>query len=368
MKKKCAVIGMGLLGTQHADRLNKHGTTEVTAVCDLVPDKAKGWADANGANAYGDFNEMLDKERIDLLVVATQDPYHKAPLLAACARKIPYVICEKPLTTTIEDAEEVIKAAGQSGTVIKVLYPNRLYPIDHSIRLLIEKGFIGEPEYGEFRIDDAIDVPLMLWGEDSKHYASISSPVHFLFSHAIDLLCFMFRRKIEKVYAVGKKSVIGSEVDYMDCFLTFEGGLVFRLKTEWTKRINRLCENYLQLTATKGGFIFNKTGGFQCEQGLCFVMDEGEEKAKEARALLAGFGYASAVEKCGETGGYAIVMREADKGNGFDWNEGICIFADSFDKPEPELSPLTSLEAGFEQVKIVEALFRSAREGTEVIL
>jgi predicted dehydrogenase len=368
MKKRCAVIGMGLLGSQHAERLNKHSTTKVVAVCDIKPDKAKAWADANGANCYSDYEQMFNNEAIDILVVATQDPYHKEPLLAACAHKIPYVISEKPLTTNLSDAMEIKAAAEKSGTVIKVLFPNRLYPIDHSIRLLIEKGFIGKPEYGEFRIDDSIDVPLKLWGKDSKNYAAISSPAYFLFSHAVDLLLFMFGRKVEKVYAVGKKSVIGSDVDYMDCFLTFEGGFTARLKTEWTKRIDRLCENYLQFTATKGGFIFNKTGGFQCEQGLSFVIDEGEEKAKEAQALLAKYGYTSVVEKCGESGAYALVMREADKGNAFDWNEGVCVYADSFENPEPELSPLTSLEGGIEQVRIVEALLVSAKEGREITL
>ena len=368
IKMKCAIIGMGLLGTRHADRLNRHETTRVVAVCDVIPEKAKGWAEANGANAYSDAEEMLKGESIDLLVIATQDPYHKAPLLAACAHNVPRVICEKPLATTLGDAMEVMAAAEKSSSAIKILYPNRLYPIDHSIRLLIGNGFIGAPEFGEFRIDDAIDVPLQLWGEDSKKYTSISSPVHFLFSHAIDLLYFILGRKVEKVYAIGRTSRVGSEVDYMDSFLTYEGGAVIRLKTEWTKRINRLVENYLQLTATKGGFIFNKTGGFLCEQGLSFVMDEGEEKAIEARELLAGHGYASEVEKCGETGGYSIVMREADGGNGFDWDDGICVYADSFDKPEPALAPLTSLMDGFEQVKVVEALYKSAREGREVTL
>ena len=366
--KNCAVIGMGILGTQHAERLNSHETTRVAAVCDIKLEKAKAWADGNGANAYADFREMLDKEKIDLLVVATQDPYHKAPLLYACEKNIPYIICEKPLCTTVKEALEVKTAAEKSKSVIKVLFPNRFYPLDRSIRLLMREGFIGTPEYGEFRIDDSIDVPLRLWGKDSKHFASISSPAYFLLSHAVDLLFFLFDRKVEKVYAIAKKSVIGSDVDYMDCFLTYEGGFTVRLKTEWTKRINRLCENYLQFTATEGGFIFNKTGGFQCEQGLSFVLDAGEEKANEVKSLLESHGYTASVEPCGESGGYAVVMRECDKGNGFDWNHGVCLYADSFEKEEDSLSPLTSLEKGIEQVVVVDALLRSAKEGREIVL
>lgn len=366
--KNCAVIGMGLLGTQHADRLHAHDTTRVVAVCDIKPEKAQQWAEANGAHAYSNYDEMFEKESIDLVVVATQDPYHKEPLLSACAHKIPYVISEKPMCTNLADALEVQEAAKASGTEIKVLFPNRFYPLDRSIRLLVKENYIGKPEYGEFRIDDSIDVPLQLWGKDSKHYASISSPAYFLLSHAVDLLTFMFGQKVVKVYAVGRQSIIGSDVDWVDCFLTYDGGLTIRLKTEWTKRIHRLCENYLQFTGTEGGFIFNKTGGFQCDQGLSFVVDAGEEKANEAKQLLEKYGYTAHVERCGETGGYAVVMRECEGDNGFDWNSGICIYADSFGAEEDALSPLTTLEGGIDQVRVVEAILRSAKEGKEIIL
>lgn len=366
--KNCAVIGMGLLGSQHADRLNVHESTRVVAVCDIKPDKAEQWAKAHGAHAYADFEKMLDQEKIDILVVATQDPYHKAPLLAACAHKVPYVISEKPLCTNLEDALEVKVAAEASGTVIKVLFPNRFYPLDRTIRMLIQENYMGNPEYGEFRIDDSIDVPLQLWGKDSRHFASISSPAFFLLSHAVDLLTFLFDRRVEKVYAIGKKSIIGSDVDYMDCFLTYAGGLTIRLKTEWTKRIGRLCENYLQFSGTEGGFVFNKTGGFQCEQGLSFVVDAGEEKAMEAKRRIEACGYTAHVEPCGETGGYAVVMRECEGDNGFDWNSGVCLYADTFEKQEDALSPLTSLEGGIGQVRVVDALLRSAKEGREIVL
>lgn len=366
--KNCAVIGMGLLGTQHADRLNAHGNTRVVAVCDIKTQKAQAWAEENGAHAYSNYDEMFENEEIDLVVVATQDPYHKEPLLSACTHKVPYVIAEKPLCTTLEDALEVQKAARASGTVIKVLFPNRFYPLDRSIRLLVRENYIGRPEYGEFRIDDSIDVPLQLWGKDSHHFASISSPAFFLLSHAVDLLTFLFGQKVVKVYAIGRKSIIGSDVDYMDCFLTYDGGLTIRLKTEWTKRIDKLCENYMQFTGTQGGFIFNKTGGFQCQQGLSFVMDAGKVRAEKARQRLEECGYSASIEPCGQTGGYAVVMREGDQGNGFDWNSGVCIYADSFDSDEDPMSPLTTLEGGIEQVRVVEALLRSAQEKKEIIL
>lgn len=366
--KKCAVIGMGLLGSQHADRLYHHDTTQIVAVCDMKVEKAKAWAEGKNVACYDDFHEMFAKEQLDLVVIATQDPYHKDPLIAACDAKVPYVISEKPLTTRLEDALEVEAAAQKSGTVIKVLFPNRFYPLDQTIRLLLKEGYLGEPQYGEMRMDDSIDVPLSLWGKDSKNFSRISSPAFFLLSHSVDLLSFYFApRKVVKVYAVGRQGTIGSEVDYMDSFLTYDNGMVIRLKTEWTKRMDTLVENYVQFTAEKGGVSFNKTPGFQCDQGLRIVLDGGKELAQQAAALLATHGIHAEIQEYGEEPTYALVLK-ASEGNDFDWNHGVCLYADSFDGEAPVLSPVTTLEGGIEQVRVVEALLTSAKTGKEIVL
>jgi predicted dehydrogenase len=367
-KKQCVIVGMGLLGTQHAQRLHAHDSVEVTAVCDIKADKAEAWAKVNGTAWYTSVEKMLDEQKPDLLVVATQDPYHKEPLLAACKWGVPYVISEKPLCTRLEDALEIQQAVLTSHTQIKVLFPNRFYPLDQAIRLLLCEGYMGKPEYGEMRMDDSISVPQRLWGSDSSRYASISSPAHFLLSHSVDLLLFYFApRHVKKVYGVGRRSVIGSEVDYIDGFVTFDDDLVIRLKTEWTKRMAALVENYVQLTATKGGFCYNKTPGFQCEQGLCIIFDEGRKTAERACARLAENGIHAELASYGDPPEYALYLRAGDENN-FDWNHGVCIYADSFDGKEPELSPLTNLDGGVEQVKVVNALLRSAAEGREIVI
>jgi predicted dehydrogenase len=367
-KRKCAIIGMGLLGTQHAQRLFSHNTTELTAVCDIKPEKARAWAEPNKIPWYDNLEELLKIHKPEILVVATQDPYHKDPIIVACKHHVPYIISEKPLATSLKDALEIREAAKTSNTKIKVLFPNRFYPLDQAIRLLLKEGLIGKPEYGEMRMDDSITVPRRLWGKDSYQYASISSPVHFLLSHAVDLLLFYFSpHHIKKVYAVGRKSVIGSQVDYLDSFLTFDDNLLFRLKTEWTKRMETLVENYVQLTAQKGGVVFNKTPGFQCTQGLRISFDEGKKTAELALELLENNGIRGKIVSYNEPTEYSLDLRAVD-GNDFDWNHGVCIYADSFDVPEPALSPLTDLNGGIEQVEVVDALLRSAEEGREISL
>ena len=366
MKLKCAVIGMGMLGSQHAKYLSGHESTEVVAVCDIKPDKAEQFAKEHGAKVYTDVQKMLDEIHPDLVVVATQDPYHKAPLVAACNAGVKYIISEKPLTTTVEDAKEVAKAAEKSGTIIKVLFPNRFYPLDRAIRSLLMGGYLGEPQYGEMRMDDAISVPLRLWGKDSKTFAKISSPAFFLLSHAVDLLHYYFApHQIKKVYAIGKQGVIGSDVDFVDSFLTFDNGLVIRLKTEWTKRLDGLVENYVQLTAEKGGFAFNKTPGFECKQALRIAIDGGKEKNEEAAKVLEGEGIRCTIQQTRDGEDYALLLDTAN-GNDFDWNMGVCHYADSFLGTADTPVEMTDLKGGLQQVAVVDAILRSAKEGKEV--
>lgn len=368
--KTVAVIGMGLLGSMHADRLSRYKNTKVVAVCDIVADKARQWAEKNGTKWYDSIGRLFAEQKPDIVVVATQDPYHKEPLLAACAAGVSYIICEKPLTTTVEEALEVQKAAEASGTVVKVLFPNRLFPLDQSVRLLLGEGYLGRPEYGEMRMDDNISVPISLWGKDSHRFASISSPAYFLFSHAVDLLHFYLApRRVRKVYAVGANSTIGSSPDYIDGYLTFDDGVIIRLKTEWTKRIGFLVENYFQLTASGGGLTFNKTPGFRKEKGLQIFIDGPRDNAEKAGALLKENGItAEVVSFTDPVESYALELSPDVGANDFDWGSASSLFADSFDGPEPGLSPFTDLAGGIEQVRVVDALLRSWRENREIEL
>lgn len=369
-EKTCAIIGMGLLGSMHADKLSRYQNTKVIAVCDKVADKAQKWAADNNAAWYTSAEELFAAETPDVVVVATQDPYHKEPLIAACRAGVPYIICEKPLTTTVEDALEVKAAAEASGTVIKVLFPNRLFPLAQSVRLLLKEGFLGNPSYGELRMDDNISVPLNLWGADSKAYASASNPAYFLFSHAVDLLHFYLEpQRVKQVYAVGANSTVGSSPDYIDGYLTFDNGTIIRLKTEWTKRIDTQVENYMQLTATKGGFTFNKTAGFLKEEGLQIFIDGPRENCEKANALLAENGIKAQIKEYGDPiESYALEMHRSTPGNEFDWGSASSLYADSFGADEPALSPFTGLADGIEQVRVVEALLRSAKEGKIIML
>ena len=262
------VIGAGILGEQYVRFFREHPETRVAAVADIRPQVAERIGAAAGAQAYTDYGEMLKAQALDLVVVATPDPSHRYPVVAALEAGVPNVIQEKPLATTVEDALAICEAAEKRRAMLFVNYANRASAYDIATRYVIQQGLLGEVVYGEVRLDDNIIVPLGLWGERSREWVAGSSTAHFLLSHVVDLLRWYFSpAEVKEVYAISQATVLGHTPDLYDAFLTFDRGLRVRVKAEWIKHIDELVEFYLCFSGRDGTLICNKRGGFGTESG-----------------------------------------------------------------------------------------------------
>jgi predicted dehydrogenase len=118
---------------------------DVIAVAD--PDEA-GRREAvrriGAAKGYADYRQMLEAERLDVVVVAPRHPdQHEAMLLAAIASGVRAIYCEKPFVRTLEEADRVLAAAEAHGTKIAVAHQNRAFPAPRLARRLVAEGRIG---------------------------------------------------------------------------------------------------------------------------------------------------------------------------------------------------------------------------------
>ncbi len=262
------VIGLGILGEQYVRFFRDHPQTHVAAVADVRPDVAERTGAAAGAPAFTDFREMLRAHALDLVAVATPDPYHRDPVVAALEAGVPNIIQEKPLATTVEDALVICEAVERHRAKLFVNYANRAAAYDIATRYVIQQRLLGEVVYGEARLDDNIIVPLGLWGERSREWAAGSSTAHFLLSHVVDLLRYYFSpAEVTEVFAITQATVLGFTPDLYDAFLTFDSGLRVRVKAEWIKHIDELVEFYLCFSGRDGTLICNKRAGFGAEPG-----------------------------------------------------------------------------------------------------
>ena len=70
-KMRFAIIGCGRIAPKHAESIAALSEAELVAVCDSVPQKAQGFADKYGAEPYTDYIEMLKRDDIDVITIAT---------------------------------------------------------------------------------------------------------------------------------------------------------------------------------------------------------------------------------------------------------------------------------------------------------
>jgi predicted dehydrogenase len=120
----------------------------LVGVCDLVPaliEKCVGeWSGRfPELHGYADYRDMLATERVDLLSVVTPDHRHAQIVLDALDAGVKGVFCEKPIATTLADADRIIGACRERGVPLLVNHSRRWYPDFLEARRLIRSGSIG---------------------------------------------------------------------------------------------------------------------------------------------------------------------------------------------------------------------------------
>jgi len=142
--------GRGVLPYSHASALARiPHLIDLVAICDIVPAMIDRFTDQWGAtwpglHTYLDVHEMIAREQLDIIAVVTPDDRHADIVVAAANAGIPAIMCEKPLATTLADADRMIAAVDANGTRMTVEHTRRWDPYYHQVKALIEAGKLGE--------------------------------------------------------------------------------------------------------------------------------------------------------------------------------------------------------------------------------
>lgn len=267
------IVGCGILGANHAKYFAKSNPhTHLAAVADTVAQRATNLAEKYGAHAYASAADMFARERLDLAIVATPDPYHRDPVIAAAEANVPNIITEKPMATNMADAEAMLTATRHAGSRLWVHLPSRCAPEEIASRYVVQAGLIGQPVYGDLTIDDNISVPTHMWRERSQQWARESSVAQFLFSHATDRMRWLFEAEVERVQAMMVHHVLGYTADLYDAHLFWTNGLVLRLKAEWIRHMEPLVVSHFTLSGETGG-IQQAGANYATERGWQATLD-----------------------------------------------------------------------------------------------
>ncbi|MCZ6676877.1 MAG: Gfo/Idh/MocA family oxidoreductase [Candidatus Poribacteria bacterium] len=138
----------GRIPRSHAAAYYRHPQTEVVGVCDIrqetLDNFRQNWHDVwPDMRYYTDYREMLEREQPDLVSVATPDHLHADITVDAANGSARAILCEKPIATTLADADRMIAAAEANNVLLSIEHTRRWDPRFHAARELIRSGEIG---------------------------------------------------------------------------------------------------------------------------------------------------------------------------------------------------------------------------------
>ena len=150
------VIGCGKVGAtfemnsgipkpaSHAAALKACSRTELVALVDPDPAALTVAGEYYGVEIFADARECLEKLRPSIVIIATPPATHEAMLKLALEFKTPAIICEKPVSDTLESAERMIALQKESGSIVIVNHQRRFLPLFREARERIAAGELGE--------------------------------------------------------------------------------------------------------------------------------------------------------------------------------------------------------------------------------
>jgi len=203
---RVGVVGVGHLGKYHAEKYALMKDVELVGVADVIHDRAQEVATQYGAQAFKDYRDLLGKVDAASIVVPTD--LHFQVSLDFLQANVDLLI-EKPITETLEQANQLIQTADSKDLLIQVGHLERFNP-------------------AIVALSDIIDHPLFIESDRLSSFTQRGTEVNVvldLMIHDIDIILSLVQSKIQQIHAVGVP-VVTPEVDIANARLIFENGCV----------------------------------------------------------------------------------------------------------------------------------------------
>ena len=221
-----SVIGLGMMGQRHARIWKELPATELVSVYDIMPERTEELARRLDTRPARSLEEALNTPGCGAVSICTDDQAHVEPCLVA-AREGKHILLEKPLATTLADADMIIEGCEEHGVTLMVGHVVRFDPRYQAAKAAVEAGEVGEIVQVYARRNNII--------ASGRRIGPRTSVTCFLGVHDLDLMCWVSGAAITQVYAQSARKVlaeIGAD-DTVFSLLRFDNGAVGCLETCW---------------------------------------------------------------------------------------------------------------------------------------
>lgn len=215
---KVGVIGVGYLGKYHAQKYKNIEDVELVGVADVDLSTAEKVAKENDCKAFNDYRELL--KEVDAVSVVVPTSYHHDVALECIAAGVD-MLMEKPITTTVEEADTIIAKAEEKNLVLQVGHLERFNPaVEAMMPFLTMPVFIESQRISTFK-NRALDVDVIL----------------DLMIHDIDIILNIIKSPLETIHTVGAP-VVTDFTDIANARLIFENGATANVTVSRISRTN----------------------------------------------------------------------------------------------------------------------------------
>jgi len=367
MKKlKIGIVGCGGIANMKHFPVFKdlHELCELVAFCDIIEERAVISAKEYGipaAKVFADYHELVALPELDTVYVLTPNVVHR-PVTVAAFENGKNVMCEKPMAATTADAEAMVAAWKKSGKKFTIGYQNRFRPEVQMLKKTCAAGELGEIYYAKAHAIRRRAVPT--WGVFPNKALQGGGPLIDIGTHALDITLWMMDN-YEPVSVMGSVFYkLGSLPQAVEGNLfgpwdpkTFEvedsafgmvrmkNGAVINVEASWA--INMLDSREASTT------LCGTLAGAEIRSGMSYPVDQ----------LTINRGHNGALTEEILTGKGNIAYFEGDS-NAPGNLEGRQFLESILNDTEPLVKPEQALVV----TKILDAIYRSAEAGREILL
>ena len=221
---RMGVIGVGFMGALHARVWSELPNTRLVAVADPDERTGKSVGDDLGVEHHRDAAALLERDDIDAVSIVTPDRLHVEPATAA-ARAGKHVLLEKPMAHDAEAAETIARAIEEAGVRLMVAHVLRFDPRYVQLRAAAHPDRLGEPIHLRAKRNTIRSL--------AQRIGADSSILYYLGVHDIDMMQWVARSPITRVYAQTVNKLSNGNEDALYAVVNFANGAIGTLDYSW---------------------------------------------------------------------------------------------------------------------------------------
>ncbi len=217
---KVGVIGVGAMGQHHARVYHEMDGVELVGVSDVDRLRAEEIAAMHGARAFTDYRKLLSCD-LDAVSIAVPTTLHKTVAVDVITAGV-HLLVEKPIASTVKDADEMLSAAEAAGVRLMVGHIERYNPAVARLKEIIDSGMLGR----------IVSMSARRVGPHNPRIRDVGI-IMDLGVHDIDTISYLYNAKAESVYAIAGDDSPDSHENHAGILMQFGMGRAGMIDVNW---------------------------------------------------------------------------------------------------------------------------------------